>query len=103
MKIQNRLQNKLTDHFQPAFMEIVNESHQHNVPEGSESHFKIVIATAAFNSLTAVKRHRLIYKLLAAELQGSIHALALHTYTPEEWATQHTPPPDSPPCLGGGH
>lgn len=103
MKIQNTIEQKLTDNLKPAFMEVINESGKHNVPEGSESHFKVIIASADFHSLSAVKRHQLMYKLLAEELQGPVHALALHTYTPEEWAVQNEPPPDSPPCLGGGH
>ena len=102
MKIQQALTSKLTDGLHPTFIEIINESDQHNVPEGSESHFKVVVASAAFNSLSAVKRHQLVYKLLAAELQGPVHALALHTYSPDEWISQNQPPPDSPPCLGGG-
>jgi len=47
-----------------------------------------------------VARHRMVNEILAEDLQR-IHALALHTYTPEEWA-ERGQAPQSPPCQGGG-
>jgi BolA protein len=47
-----------------------------------------------------VARHRLVNKILAEELDV-IHALALHTMTPQEWQ-QKGAAPQSPPCMGGG-
>ncbi|MDF3935601.1 BolA/IbaG family iron-sulfur metabolism protein, partial [Pseudomonas citronellolis] len=44
-------------------------------------------------------RHQKVYATLG-ELMGQFHALALHTYTPEEWAEQGAAP-DSPTCRGG--
>ena len=38
---------------------------------------------------------------LGKELSGSVHALALHLYTPGEWQTRHGAIPDSPDCRGG--
>jgi BolA protein len=52
-----------------------------------------------FAGLNAVKRHQKVYATVG-ELMGQIHALALHTYTPEEWAAQGVAP-DSPTCRGG--
>ena len=40
--------------------------------------------------------------LLEAELAGPVHALALHTMTPQEWFAKGGEAPQSPPCLGGG-
>ena len=48
-----------------------------------------------------IKRHRMINEILADELQNKIHALALHTYTEEEWKENNGNAPMSPPCLGG--
>ncbi|KNC65054.1 transcriptional regulator, partial [Pseudoalteromonas rubra] len=48
-----------------------------------------------------LQRHRLINEVLKEELAHHIHALAIHTYTPEEYAEQHGEVPDSPSCLGG--
>ncbi len=84
----------------PHHLELTNESHMHNVPPGSESHFKLVIASEQFDGLNAVKRHQKVYAALG-ELMQQIHALALHTYTPAEWALTGNAP-NSPNCLGGG-
>jgi BolA protein len=48
-----------------------------------------------------VQRHRAVNAILAAELAGQVHALALHTMTPEEWFARGGAAPASPPCMGG--
>lgn len=100
MAIENDIRVKLQSALQPQHLEVINESNNHNVPPGSESHFKVVIVSTEFNQKQLVARHRIINKILAAELAGPIHALALHTLTPEEWAATGTAPA-SPPCMGG--
>ena len=97
--VQAAIEAKLRGHFQPSHLEVLNESHGHSVPAGSESHFKVVLVSAAFADQRQVQRHQQVYGLLREEMQGSVHALALHTYTPQEW--QRTAVPDSPQCLGG--
>lgn len=101
MKVQQVIETKLRGEFTPEYLEVVNESHMHSVPKDSETHFKVVLVTAAFNGKRQVARHQLIYGLLAQELQNGVHALALHTYSPEEWTARNKPAPDSPQCLGG--
>ena len=44
----------------------------------------------------------LFYSLLADELAGPVHALALHLYTPQQWSARGEASPDSPNCRGGG-
>lgn len=86
----------------PVHLELVNESNQHNVPPGSESHWNVVVVSAAFEGQRLVKRQRAVYGALKAELAGGIHALTMKTLTPGEWAAAGgaiTNP--SPPCLGG--
>jgi BolA protein len=102
MSVQTDIETKLTEALQPAHLEVINESSNHNVPPGSESHFKVVIVSQAFDGRMLVARHRAINEILADELQHKIHALALHTYTPEEWEEVSGQAPVSPPCLGGG-
>ena len=80
---------------------MINESFKHNVPEGSESHFKVVIVTPAFSGERLIKRHRAVNLVLKDELANDIHALALHTYTQEEWKKLFGEFPQSPNCLGG--
>ena len=81
---------------QPEHLEVLDESHMHS--RGLETHYKAVIVSPAFAGLNAVKRHQKVYATVG-ELMGQIHALALHTYTPDEWQGQA---PDSPNCMGGG-
>ncbi|MAY69377.1 MAG: BolA family transcriptional regulator [Porticoccaceae bacterium] len=92
---------KLTSGVAPEVLEVLNESHMHSVPAGSESHFKVVVISPEFNGRRLVQRHQMIYSILADELAGSVHALALHTYTPDEWLEKHNETPESPNCLGG--
>jgi len=101
MSIESDITEKLQSELNPAFLEVVNESHTHNVPAGSESHFKVTIVSEAFEGKIPVARHRIINKLLAEELGGPVHALALHTMTPKEWENIGSAPA-SPPCMGGG-
>ena len=98
MSLANLIQQKLTEAFAPSHIEVDCESHMHNVPAGSEMHFRVVLVTDAFAALRKVQRHQKVYGVLAEEMAGPIHALALHLYTPEEWAGQA---PASPQCLGG--
>lgn len=102
MSTQATIEQKLTAALNPLHLEVINESSNHNVPPGSESHFKIIAVSAAFTGKPLLARHRLINAALADELQGGVHALALHTYTEQEWNEMSGNAPMSPPCLGGG-
>ena len=86
---------------QPEFLEVNNESHKHNVPPGSESHFKVTVVSNAFQGKMLIKRHRIVNDILADELAQSIHALSLHTMTMEEWSKKGGKSNETPPCLGG--
>ena len=101
MRMQAVLEQKLAAGISAQHLEIINESDNHNVPPGSESHFKVVLVSEDFTGESLIQRHRKVNKLLADELAGQIHALALHTYTPPEWQEKHGNAPMSPPCLGG--
>lgn len=101
MTVQSTIENLLADSLQPDHLEVVNESHMHNVPANSETHFKVIAVAREFNGKRSVARHQAIYRLLADQLAGPVHALALHTYTPEEWADRQAQAPSSPECLGG--
>ena len=95
------IQNKLTETFSPLHVEVVDESHMHNVPEGAESHFKVTLVSDQFDGKMLIARHRAVNAVLKQELENGIHALALHTMTPEEWFAKGGTAPESPPCLGG--
>ncbi len=101
MKVESELRSRLEESFEPSWLEIANESHQHSVPENSETHFRLVMASEAFSGKRPVARHQLVYGELSELLAGPIHALAMHLYDPQEWAARSAPAPESPACLGG--
>jgi BolA protein len=101
MTIQQNIKSRLSSSFNIEHLTVENESHMHNVAPDSESHFKVTIVSEDFNELMLIKRHRLVNKALEQELQ-IIHALALHTMTPDEWSSRAGKVAESPLCRGGG-
>lgn len=79
-------------------LEVVDESHMHS--RGLETHFKATLVGELFAGLNLVKRHQKVYAQMG-ELMGQIHALAIHTYTLQEWAATGAVAPASPTCRGG--
>jgi BolA protein len=98
--IENRILAKLSEMFNPTHVDVANESYMHSVPPGSETHFKVVLAAETFVGKRQVQRHQAVYACLSDELKNGVHALALHTFSPEEWSAAGNVP-DSPNCLGG--
>ena len=97
-----QLQQQLSKRLQalaPSVLQVDNESRGHGgYFEGKESHFKVTVVSAVFEGLRAVQRHQKIYTLAAELLSangGTIHALAIHAYTPTEWTGRA---PNSPAC-----
>ena len=79
-------------------LDVADESHGHNVPPDSESHFKVVAVSDQFDGMSRLDRHRRINGLLKEEFEAGMHALALHTYTVSEWRARFGEAPMSPPC-----
>jgi len=98
--MNQRIDSKVCDGLAPVHFELINESHMHSGP-ATESHFKLIVVSDFFHELPRVKRHQHLYHLLAEELKEGVHALALHLYTPEEWAKKQQIVPASPDCRGG--
>ncbi len=101
MSVQSAIESKLTSELDPVHLEVINESAMHNVPSGSESHFKVTAVSAKFGDKSLLARHRLINEILAEPLRGPVHALSLTTLTPDEWFERGGEVVPSPPCLGG--
>lgn len=95
------IQQQLTDALLPVYLEVLDESYMHSVPDGAQSHFKVTVVSTAFENVRRVPRHQQVNGLLAEALQGPVHALALHTYTPDEWIARGGEVNASPNCLGG--
>ncbi|CAK8692110.1 unnamed protein product [Clavelina lepadiformis] len=99
--VQLRIQQKLGLEFCPTYLQVVNESYKHSVPPGSESHFKVVIVSDAFEGKSPIQRHRSINTLLGEELSSSVHALSIQAKTPDQWEKSGHSSTNTPPCLGG--
>ncbi|HDY83083.1 MAG: BolA family transcriptional regulator [Gammaproteobacteria bacterium] len=102
MTIQQEIEQQLKAQFNPLFLDVANESHQHSVPPNSETHFRVIVVSEAFDDRRKVARHQQVYAALTAQLEGPVHALALHTYTADEWHRRQQDTPASPECRGAG-
>jgi BolA protein len=82
------IQLKLTDAFQPSRLEIEDDSARHaghaGANPGGESHFNVVIESQAFAGAAKVARQRMVYRALADELAGPLHALSVRALAPGE-------------------
>ncbi|SEK44216.1 transcriptional regulator, BolA protein family [Stigmatella aurantiaca] len=53
---------------------------------GTGDHFEAQVVSPAFTGKTMVQQHKLVYAPLQPWLAtGELHALALKTYSPEQW------------------
>ena len=88
MAVIDQIREKLTKKLNTVQLDVEDESHLHAGhmgarPEG-ETHFKVTIVSPDFNGQSRVQRHKMVYDVLAEELAGPVHALALKTKTPDE-------------------
>jgi len=76
-----RIETKLRVAFRPDELEVIDESESHRGHagwrEGGATHFRVVMRAAAFDGLDRVERSRAVHRVLADELAGGVHALAL--------------------------
>lgn len=96
MSIHAQIEQAIESSFNFEFMQLENESHMHSGP-ATESHFKLTLVSEDFAELSKVKRQQAVYKALK-EIMPQFHALALHTYSPAEWAQNEQAIPASPKC-----
>ena len=98
--VQENMEAKLTNAFNPVHLQVLNESSMHSVPKNSETHFKVVVVSDAFEGVSLLERHRQVNKVLQEELNTGVHALSIVSKTPKQWTTTPVVKP-SPACLGG--
>ena len=88
MTAKDTIAKKLTDALHPESLSVIDESHLHvghaGHRPGGETHFRVHIVSSAFEGKSRVERHRMINALLADDLAGGVHALALKTQAPGE-------------------
>lgn len=100
MQRATRIKNIIDDVLQPDFIQIINESFMHHVPDNSETHFKLIIVSKAFQNQKLITRHRVVNDLLQAEFDNGLHALSMNLFTPTEWKSK-TNISQSPSCRDG--
>lgn len=88
MLVKDKIAEKLNAALAPQSLDVEDESQNHEGHAGhrpgGQTHFRVYIVSEAFRGKSRVERHRMINQLLAAELSGGIHALAIHASAPGE-------------------
>jgi BolA family transcriptional regulator, general stress-responsive regulator len=88
MTMAQQLRRKLEAAFQPLKLEIVDESGKHaghaGARPGGETHFRLTIVAAGFAGQSRLARQRRVNEVLAEELKGGVHALAMTVLAPGE-------------------
>lgn len=98
--MQRAITEKITANLAPVHLEVLNESYKHNVPKGSETHFKVHVVSEQFTGLSLIQRHRMVNSLLGEEFEAGLHALSIRGQTPEQFAAD-SQAQQTPGCLGG--
>lgn len=87
-EVRDRITAKLTKAFEPAQLDVTDESASHaghaGAPDGGESHFHVLIVAEAFTGKTRLERQRAVNAALADELSGPVHALRMTVRSPSE-------------------
>ena len=92
MQVAQQIRDIITAQFAPEKLELIDDSAKHAGHSGAdprgESHFSLLIVSTSFEGQNRVNRQRLVYEALDDLLKNRVHALALKTMTPDEWANR---------------
>lgn len=82
----SKLQAALSN-LNPTYLELQDDSALHAGHAGNTggSHYTVTIVSEAFNGLSLIKRHRLVYEAVGDLMTNDIHALSIHAKTPAEF------------------
>jgi BolA family transcriptional regulator, general stress-responsive regulator len=89
MNTAEKIEKILRETLAATVVEIEDESALHAGHAGAASgggHYRVKIVSPLFEGRTQVQRHRMVYNVLSAEMQRTIHALALTTLAPSQQA-----------------
>lgn len=88
MNREQRIEAALRAALAPTDLSVIDESHQHaghsGARPGGETHYRVMITSAAFTGKSRVDRHRMVNALMKQEFETGLHALALVTKAPGE-------------------
>ncbi|HVC62678.1 MAG TPA: BolA family protein [Acetobacteraceae bacterium] len=83
-----RLEAALTAAFSPVKLRVVDDSARHaghaGAQPGGQTHYNVLVVSAAFRGMPRVARSRAVHRVLAREFAEGMHALALTLRSPEE-------------------
>jgi stress-induced morphogen len=87
--VRERMEGKLANAFAPESLAVIDESDSHaghsgGAGHGGETHFRVRIVSSRFEGLSRIDRHRAVNAVLADEIAGGVHALALDLKAPGE-------------------
>jgi BolA protein len=82
------IESLLQQQLQPAHLEVRDDSAAHagHASAGGKGHFRLRIVSTCFEGLKPLQRHRLVNDALAPLFETEVHALAMETLTPDEFA-----------------
>jgi BolA protein len=99
--LETALREKIEKAFNPEYYELENESHRHSVPKNSETHFRLLVVSTAFEAKSRIDRSRMVNELMKPLMIKGLHALSQRTMTPPEWGKmKETFVMVSPECQG---
>jgi BolA protein len=86
--VATEMRRRLTAALDPTYLALVDDSEKHRGhggynPEG-ESHFSLMIESAAFAGMTRVQRQRAVYAALGDLMDGRVHALSIKAEVPQQ-------------------
>ncbi len=64
MSVQQNIETKIRSSLAPSHLEVIDESHMHSVPPGSESHFRVVVVSERFEGVVRAK-----FQILGAAIE----------------------------------
>ena len=86
MNSTEKIKKYLHTEIEIAEVDIIDESYKHvnHKKDTKGGHFKLRVVSNAFNTLSVIERHRLVYKILDSMMKVEIHALSIKALTIEE-------------------
>jgi BolA protein len=86
MTLVEQIEHKLREAFSPDELVLTDDSHKHRNHPGAQgrAHLSLRIVSDAFAGQSSLARHRAVYRVLADELAGPLHALIIDARTKAE-------------------
>lgn len=81
------LETRLREVFAPLHLQVEDQSGRHKGHAGATGggHYDVVLVAAAFAGKSLIEQHRMVNEAVGDMFRGKVHALALRTFSPEQW------------------